>query len=293
LNPFLITISIGSKDKELDTGDWTLRICRGLFIGILLIAVCINIAHADSTAINNNQTAAISVQTVNFNLAEEEQLLNEIRGLAVDSANTGVDDSTAAAADQAQIMNALNQINAISQNTQFDKHLLDGASNNSSYPALGASFIGSGSSTPSFTAGSLIMTTVDSKDANPSQISSLVWSWGDGSKSVGIFNNSTVIGLHVYNASGSYTVTLTITLLNGNTSTSTLNLTIGPAPMSSPMLAMGPDTVTLQKGNTSTSTPDLNVIPAHESTPTPSPWPNVTLTVIAIMLVVMLFRLKK
>jgi len=55
-------------------------------------------------------------------------LLVKVRGLALDSANTGVNDDDALAANQAEIANALDTINRIANNTQFgSKKLLDGS----------------------------------------------------------------------------------------------------------------------------------------------------------------------
>jgi flagellin len=80
------------------------------------------------TAINNVNNAVSVVQTGEGALNEISSLLDTIRGLAVDSANTGVDDSTALAANQSEISNALNTINNIATNTQFGTtKLLDGS----------------------------------------------------------------------------------------------------------------------------------------------------------------------
>jgi flagellin len=54
-------------------------------------------------------------------------LLTKIRGLALDSANSGVNDSNALAANQAEITNALSTIDTIAKNTKFGtKNLLNG-----------------------------------------------------------------------------------------------------------------------------------------------------------------------
>lgn len=71
------------------------------------------------TAINNTNNAVSVVQTAEGALNEINSLLDTIRGLAVDSANTGVDDATALAANQSEISNALNTIDSIANNTQF------------------------------------------------------------------------------------------------------------------------------------------------------------------------------
>ncbi len=79
------------------------------------------------SAITNTSKAVNVVQTAEGALNEVNTLLDQIRGLAVDSANLGVNDSAALAANQAQINNALATINSIASQTQFgQKKLLDG-----------------------------------------------------------------------------------------------------------------------------------------------------------------------
>ncbi len=81
------------------------------------------------TAIDNTEKAVAVVQTAEGALSEINSLLVKIRSLAIDSANTGVNDETALAANQAEISNALDTINRIANNTQFgNKKLLDGTS---------------------------------------------------------------------------------------------------------------------------------------------------------------------
>jgi len=80
------------------------------------------------TAINNTSEATSLVQTAEGALSEINNLLIQIRGLALDSANSAVQDSNAQAANQAQVANALDTINRIAQNTQFGtKQILNGA----------------------------------------------------------------------------------------------------------------------------------------------------------------------
>jgi len=71
------------------------------------------------SAIQNSNEAVSLVQTGDGALNEISSLLNQVRGLAVSSANTGVNDSTALAANQTQIQNALATINQIAGDTQF------------------------------------------------------------------------------------------------------------------------------------------------------------------------------
>jgi flagellin len=80
------------------------------------------------TAINNSAKAVSLVQTGEGALNEINSLLVQVRGLALDSANSGVNDAAANAANQAQVSNALATIDRIANNTQFgSKKLLDGS----------------------------------------------------------------------------------------------------------------------------------------------------------------------
>jgi len=80
-------------------------------------------------AIDNADKATAVVQTAEGALNEINNLLVKVRGLALDSANAGVNDDDALAANQAEIDNALDTLNRIAINTQFgQKKLLDGSS---------------------------------------------------------------------------------------------------------------------------------------------------------------------
>ena len=80
------------------------------------------------TAIENTEKAVSVVQTAEGALNEINSILVKVRSLALDSANAGVNDADAFAANQAEISNALDTINRISTNTQFgEKSLLDGS----------------------------------------------------------------------------------------------------------------------------------------------------------------------
>lgn len=79
-------------------------------------------------AIENTEKAISLVQTAEGALNEINSLLVKVRSLALDSANTGVNDDDALAANQAEIDAALDTINRIANNTQFGrKQLLDGS----------------------------------------------------------------------------------------------------------------------------------------------------------------------
>ena len=80
-------------------------------------------------AIDNADKAVSLVQTAEGALNEINSLLVKVRSLALDSANAGVNDADAQAANQAEITNAIDTINRIATNTQFgQKKLLDGSS---------------------------------------------------------------------------------------------------------------------------------------------------------------------
>jgi flagellin len=79
-------------------------------------------------AIDNSEKAVSLVQTAEGALNEINSLLVKVRSLAIDSANAGVNDEDALAANQAEIANALDTINRIANNTQFGtKKILDGS----------------------------------------------------------------------------------------------------------------------------------------------------------------------
>ncbi|MCA9264680.1 MAG: hypothetical protein KDA60_12555 [Planctomycetales bacterium] len=81
-----------------------------------------------NSAIENTEKAVSVVQTAEGALSEINSLLIKVRSLAIDSANAGVNDDDALAANQAEIDNALDTINRIANNTQFaSKKLLDGS----------------------------------------------------------------------------------------------------------------------------------------------------------------------
>jgi flagellin len=81
-----------------------------------------------NSAIENSEKAVSLVQTAEGALNEINSLLVKVRSLAIDSANTGVNDANALAANQAEITNALDTINRIADNTQFGtKKLLEGS----------------------------------------------------------------------------------------------------------------------------------------------------------------------
>jgi flagellin len=80
------------------------------------------------TAIQNTSEATSMVQTAAGGLGTINDLLNQMRSLALDSANSGVNDPNAQAANQAEVANALATIDRIATNTQFGtKQILNGS----------------------------------------------------------------------------------------------------------------------------------------------------------------------
>lgn len=89
-------------------------------------------------AIDNSEKAVALVQTAEGALNEINNLLIKVRSLALDSANEGVNDADALAANQAEVDNALETINRIANNTQFTtKKLLDGSAGINGVPSDG------------------------------------------------------------------------------------------------------------------------------------------------------------
>jgi flagellin len=95
------------------------------------------------TAIQNTSQATDLVQTADGALGTISNLLTQIRGLALDSANSGVQDPTALAANQSQIDNAIQTIDNIAANTQFGtKQILNGDAGINATSTDTASFTG-------------------------------------------------------------------------------------------------------------------------------------------------------
>ncbi len=84
-----------------------------------------------NAAIVNSERAVNLVQTIEGALNEVNSLLIGMRELALDAANSGINNATSLAADQAEIANALQTITRISDTTQFSiQTLLDGTFEN-------------------------------------------------------------------------------------------------------------------------------------------------------------------
>ena len=79
-------------------------------------------------AVMNSEAAVALVQTTEASLNEINSLLISMRQLSIHAANEGVNDELMAAADQAELINALDSIDRISRSAQFGtKQLLDGS----------------------------------------------------------------------------------------------------------------------------------------------------------------------
>jgi flagellin len=121
------------------------------------------------TAIQNTSKATDLVQTADGALGTISNLLTQIRGLALDSANSGVQDSAALAANQSQIANAIQTINNIAANTQFGtKKILDGTAGFGATSSDAVSFTGLGA-TSATTPGTYTVNTTGAHDTGAAQ----------------------------------------------------------------------------------------------------------------------------
>lgn len=105
-------------------------------------------------AVRNTQDAASMIQTAEGAMQEMHSILNEIRSLVLHAKNSGVVDSTAIAADQSQVDEAVAALNKIANNTTFGgKNLLNGSLSNRGVVlnATAVSSVTAGSSAPAGT----------------------------------------------------------------------------------------------------------------------------------------------
>src|SRR5277367_2205962 len=83
---------------------------------------------AANAGISNSQQAIQLISTADSALGQVSTLLNNIRGLVSDAANTGALTSSQISADQLQVDSSLQAIDQISQTTEFQgSRLLDGS----------------------------------------------------------------------------------------------------------------------------------------------------------------------
>ena len=79
-------------------------------------------------AITNSTRANLLIATADSALGQVSSLLNDVRGLVVEAANTGVMSDAQMAANQLQVDSSLEAINRIAQTTTFQgRRLLDGS----------------------------------------------------------------------------------------------------------------------------------------------------------------------
>lgn len=106
-----------------------------------------------SKAIENTEKGVALVQTVEGALNEINSLLIKVRSLALDSANSAINDSNTLAANQAEVANALDTIDRIAANTQFGtKKVLDGSAGlTGSSDDVDVAFLRASSSSPTGT----------------------------------------------------------------------------------------------------------------------------------------------
>lgn len=89
-------------------------------------------------AITNSESAVSMVQTAEGAFDEMNALLNKARQLAIHAGNTGVNDTNALTADQAELDNIIQSITRIAERTQFaTKVLLDGTLSNITVNGVG------------------------------------------------------------------------------------------------------------------------------------------------------------
>ncbi|HZZ72816.1 MAG TPA: flagellin [Pirellulales bacterium] len=96
--------------------------------GLIASQVLASDITSTNAAITNSQTADQLIGTANSALTQVSSLLNDIRGLVSQSANTGALSSDQIAANQLQVDSSLAAIDRISQTTSFQgRRLLDGS----------------------------------------------------------------------------------------------------------------------------------------------------------------------
>ncbi len=176
-------------------------------------------------ALDNTSQAVSMVQTADSALGTINDLLTQIRSLALSSANTGVNDTDALNANQAQVANALSTIDRIAGTTQFNgKNILNGAaaaqtgsSNNSNVTVAN---IGSNAVAGSYTVNITTAAQRANVDASVAQTGNLAANETLTLNGVGIALQSGWSQQQVINAINSYSgqtgVAATVDAANGN-----------------------------------------------------------------------------
>ncbi|MBL8203983.1 MAG: flagellin [Blastocatellia bacterium] len=116
----------GSLSKSLERLSSGLKINRGADGPAALVISEQQRANISGlrTALDNTNKAVSLVQTGEGALQEINSLLGKARSLALDSAQAGVNDTAALAANQSEITSLLETINKIANTTQFNNQLL-------------------------------------------------------------------------------------------------------------------------------------------------------------------------
>jgi flagellin len=123
-----VNASVSSSIEKLSSG---LRINRASDdpAGLIISEGLRSQVDGLNQAISNSQDAGSVIKTAEGGLSQVNDLLRNIRTLAVHASNTGVNDQVAVQADQTQISSAVSSIERIAEQTQFGtKKLLDGTS---------------------------------------------------------------------------------------------------------------------------------------------------------------------
>ncbi len=157
-------------------------------------------------AIDNTDKAVSLVQTAEGALNEINSLLVKVRGLALDSANEGVNDADALAANQAEINNALSTIDRIATNTQFGtKKLLDGSAG--LYARSNNSYLTDLNATSNTTVGTFTIANIDQAGQKGQITTSL-------SATALLDNTTNLSGNEILTFNGTTTVSLTAGMTN-------------------------------------------------------------------------------
>lgn len=185
-------------------------------------------------AIRNSQDAVNMTKTAEGALDEVQRLLRNIRGLAVQSANTAVVDSATLQANQTEIRSAIESINRIAEQTQFgSKHLLDGSAgilaNVTDVADVASIYVGGTFAGQSVQSGPITMTRVTQGDR--AQIS-LAATFTDASTVVSTAGTFVING-YSFTSNGNETVQALVAKINAMSGTTGVTASItGGGPVS-------------------------------------------------------------
>ena len=121
-----LSVSDGAMAKSLEKLSSGFRINRAAddAAGLVISENLRSQVNGLQTAVRNAQDGISVVQTAEGALTEVHALLQRMRELAVQAANTGSNDSTARAAAAAEVTQSVAEIDRISQATQFNGNVL-------------------------------------------------------------------------------------------------------------------------------------------------------------------------